>query len=709
MKKSEEDRVKDFLAEARERYNVAAAAHADSRENELEDLKFLAGSPDNQWQWPDEVLQTRNAEHGGLPSSRPCLTINKLPQHVNQVTNDQKANRPAGTIIPVSGDASKEVADVFGGMVRYIEYISDADVAYDTACQNQVTYGEGYFTIYTDYVDDVSFNQEIKIGRIRNSFSVLMDPAIQDPCGSDAEYVFVEYTISNDAFERLYPDAQSQASIELSGVGQADLSKWFVDGGVRIAGYFYAVYEPKTLLRFDNGEIAEEGSLIANQLKQGGYSVVDKRIAQNRKIKWAKINGYEILEEREWAGKWIPIIRVIGNEFEIDGELHISGLVRNAKDPQRMYNYWASQEAEMLALAPKAPFVGYSGQFEGFEDRWATANTIPWPYLEVNSEAVDGNGQSFQLPQRSQPPMAPAGLIAAKMAAADDIKAVTGQYDSSLGQTSNERSGKAILARERQSDTGTYHYVDNLVRAIRYATRQIVDLIPKIYDTKRIAMIMGEDGEPSQVPLDPNQPEATREIRDNRGEIIQRIYNPNVGRYDVRVIAGPSYTTKRQEAAESMSKLLQTNPDLWGLIGDLAVTEMDWPNARKVAERLKRAVDPALLDEGENPELQQANQQIEQMGQQMQQMQDMLNNIQQSFEAQEIRIKAFDAETKRISTMQSGMTPQQIQDTIAGMLQGMLSSSDLNPPQEVQLPQQDQTMQPGPQNPPALMNNNPPE
>ena len=421
-----------------------------------------------------------------------------------------------------------------------------------------------------------------------------------------------------------------------------------------------------------------------------GLQSVRSREVDIRKIKWIKTNGYEILEEQEWPGKWIPVVRVVGNEYEVEGRIYISGLVRNAKDAQRMYNYWVSQEAEMLALAPKAPFIGYGGQFEGYEHQWKTANTQNWPYLEVNPDVTDGAGSILPLPQRAAPPLAQTGLIQAKMGASDDIKATTGYYDSSLGATSNERSGRAILARERQGDTGSYHYVDNLARAIRYVTRQLVDLIPKIYDTQRIARIIGIDGETGTVRIDPMQQEPVRKIVDQAGIVIEKIYNPSVGKYDVAVTTGPSYLTKRQEAMEAMSQILQANPNLWQVAGDLFVKNMDWPGAQEIAKRLAKTIDPKLLaDPDEDPALQAANQQIEVMGQEMQMMQEMLQRVSQSMEATELRIKeqeaaikAYDAETKRISATQAGMSEEQIQDIIMGTISGMMSSADLMP-QEV--------------------------
>jgi hypothetical protein len=384
---------KDLLSTMRHRMTMAISAYSTSREDELDDLRFMAGSPDNNWQWPQDVLSTRGSVQGQTINARPCLTINKLPQHVKQVTNDQRQNRPSGKVIPANDDADVEVAAIYDGIVRHIEYMSDADVAYDTACENQVTYGEGYIRILTEYCDEDSFDQDLRIGRIRNSFSVYMDPMIQDPCGSDAQWCFITEDITKDEYERMYPDAMPCTSIQQQGVGDQAITQWINENTVRIAEYFYIDYEKSELLLFPGEVTAFKDSMEAKQMQAMGFEPVRKRKVDRRKVMWVKTNGYEVLEEREWAGKWIPVVRVIGNEFEVDGEIHISGIVRNAKDAQRMYNYWVSQEAEMLALAPKAPFIGYGGQFEGYEHQWKTANTTNWPYLEVNPDVTDGAGQ----------------------------------------------------------------------------------------------------------------------------------------------------------------------------------------------------------------------------------------------------------------------------------------------------------------------------
>jgi hypothetical protein len=675
----------DILATARSRLDMAMSCYSESREDENDDLKFYAGSPDNHWQWPADVLATRGAVQGQTINARPCLTINKLPQHVRQVTNDMRQNRPGAKVIPVDDKADVQVAEIFNGMIRHIEYISDADVAYDTACENQVAYGEGYIRLLTEYCDDDTFNQDIKIGRIRNSFSVYMDPTIQDPTGSDAKWCFVTEDVTRDDYERMYPDAAPISTLQSLGVGDQSISNWLNEDTVRIADYYYVDYDTATLNLYPGNATAFDGTPEDKDLRAIYGKPKRSREADRTRVRYCKINGYEILEQNEWAGKWIPVIRIVGNEFEVDGRLYVSGLVRNAKDAQRMYNYWVSQEAEMLALAPKAPFIGYGGQFEGYEDKWKTANTNNWPYLEINPDVTDGQGAALPLPQRAQPPMASSGLLQAKAGASEDIKATTGQYNASLGQGGNERSGKAILARQREGDVGTYHYGDNLTRGVRHIARQLIDLIPKIYDTQRIARTIGEDGETNMAKIDPDQPMPVREVRNAENIVIEKIYNPTIGKYDVVATTGPGYATKRQEALAAMGQMLQGNPQLWAVAGDLFVKNMDWPGAQEMAKRFAKTIDPKFLsDDQASPELQAAQQQIQAMGQQMEQMAGMLDNVKNSevvrtneIKEFEAMIKAYAAETQRISAVQAGMSPEQIQDIVMGTISGMITSGDL--------------------------------
>jgi hypothetical protein len=299
--------------------------------------------------------------------------------------------------------------------------------------------------------------------------------------------------------------------------------------------------------------------------------------------------------------------------------------------------------------------------------------------------------------------MASSGLLQAKAGASEDIKSTTGQYNASLGMGSNERSGKAILARQREGDVGTYHYGDNLTRAVRHVARQLVDLIPKIYDTQRIARIIGEDGETKMVKINPEQPEPVKKIVDEQGIVIEKIYNPGVGKYDVVATTGPGYATKRQEALEAMAQLLQGNPQLWQVAGDLFVKNMDWPGAQEMSKRFAKTIDPKFLEDGEdNPALQAAQMQIQAMGQEMEQMHQMIQNVGKSIEMQELerkefetQIKFYDAETKRISAVQAGMTEEQIQDIAMGVVAAAMESQNLMIPEMRQESEQTEEPQMG--------------
>lgn len=679
------------------RLKTGIEATSDTRDNQLDDLKFAAASPDNNWQWPEYALNTRTA--GSVGITRPTLTLNFIPQHIKQVTNDQRQNRPVGKVIPASGEASVETAEIIDGMVRSIQNNpeSPADIAYDTACENQVTHGEGYWRITTDYVDERSFEQEARIEAINNSFSVYMDPSIEKSCGEDAQWALITKDVPRSEFEGLFPDATPISGMLESGVNDQTMGDWLTDDTIRVAEYYCYENTSEKLYLFDDGASLFESEPECKFRLDGGARPSKTRTSTRKKVKYYKLTGYEILEEKDWVGQYIPIIRVIGNAFIVEGKVHISGLVRNAKDAQRMINYWNSQEAEMLALAPKAPFIGAAGQFENFEDKWGNANTVPYPYLEYNPIVDEATGQMAPPPQRSQPPMMQSGIIAAKQGAMDALKATTGQYASSLGQPSNERSGKAILARQHEGDVGTYHYIDNLARAIRWTVRQLVDIIPKIYDTKRVARTIGADNETSEmVQLDPNLPQAMMKTTDEQGA-IRKIYNPGVGRYDVVAVTGPGFTTKRQESAEGMIRLVETNPAIMDRIGDRVIKTLDWEGAAETAKQFKRGMDPKLFADDDNPALQQANQQLEQMGQQLQEAMGMLQSFQDSLEArelaikeQEVQIKWHEAETRRfqavIAATPEALTIDQVHDIAAGTVDAALDSM-------MQMPEQPQMQQ----------------
>lgn len=585
-----------FLATARKRFKQAIDATTDNRTSQLDDVKFAAGSPDNGWQWPDKLKSDRINDPNG---ARPVLTINKLPQHINQITNEQRQNRPGIHVLPVDDKGDPEVAEIFDGLIRHIMSNSDADLALDTAGENQVRQGEGYFRVLTDYCNELSFDQDILIRRIRNSFCVYMDPNIQDPSGADAQWCFITDELTKDEFKEQFPKAEDTiASWDQRGLGD-DERVWLEGEKVRIAEYFCFKNKKVKIHLWPDGSVTEDGAMPVSPMAKP----IKSRETVLKRVHWSKIAAQDILEENEWAGKFIPVIRVVGNEYDVEGKLIVSGIVRNAKDAQRMYNYWASQETEMLALAPKAPFIGAVGQFETMSNEWKTANTVNYSRLEF--DPVEVNGIALPAPQRQMPPMVPAGIVNAKLGASDDIKAATGQYDAALGKEAQAKSGVALKREQLKSDIGTFHYLDNQARAVRHLGRILVDLAPKIYDTKRVARILGEDGKsPEHVTLDPSQPQAVTEQQDPVTGSIEKIYNLNVGLYDVTVSTGPSYSTQRQEAAQMLVELSQgvQDPNVALVMRYLAIKNMDWSGASELADMLKKLLPPQLQADKEDGE-----------------------------------------------------------------------------------------------------------
>lgn len=592
-----------FMAEARARFQRCVDATQDNRVFQLDDLKFAAGSPDNGWQWPPDVLNARQNDPNG---ARPTLTINKLTQHIKLVTNEQRKNKPMGKVLPVDDKGDIEVAEVLNGVIRHIEVASHADVAYDTACENQVTIGEGYWRILTDYVDELSFDeQDIRIAPVKNSFSVYLDPdgLKRDSVGRLCEYGFITEKLSTARYEREFPKAKSKADWDDLQLGD-DTFDWFDDEGVMIAEYFYVTHETAKLVKWSDGSVTIDDEMP----KVAGLMPMGERQTQLRKVHWCKLNGIEPLEENDWAGKYIPIVRVVGNEWDVEGQLVTSGIVRNAKDPQRMINYWASQDAELNALAPKAPYMLAEGQVEGKEDQWRDANTVNYAYLTYNP--IDVNGNLLPPPQRVQPPQPAAALITAKLQAGDDMQSVIGQYNPSLGAEAKEKSGRAIMARQQQADVGTFHYVDNLSRSIGYSTEIILDLIPKIYDTRRVVRIIGEDGEPDHATVSVGMGQAVSEEA-GEAEALQKIYDPSVGTYDVVVSVGPSFQTKRMESQEFLTQAAQAakDPVTSGILSYLALKTADWPEANEAAEMIKRTLPPQVIadeEDDQDPEIMKA-------------------------------------------------------------------------------------------------------
>ena len=440
---------------------------------------------------------------------------------------------------------------------------------------------------------------------------------------------------------------------------------------VRVAERWLREEVPTTLLKLSDGMVMfkDKYEELKPVLDAMNITVVGERPSRTMKVTQRIITGAEVLETNDWAGKYIPIVPVYGDELNIEGKRHFISLIRDAKDAQQMFNYWRTASTELVALAPKTPYIGPRGAFATDADKWATANVVSHPYIEYDG-GVPPQRQPFAGP--------PAGALQEALNASDDMKSIMGIYDAALGARSNETSGRAILARQRESDVSTFNFVDNLSRAIRHAGRILVDLIPKVYSGERVIRVIGEDESNEMVPINqPLPPEYIQKMQqkaqDQAREVVQ-IYDLANGKYDVTVQAGPSYTTKRQESAEQMMNFLQAFPQAAPMVGDLIAKNLDWPGADDIAKRLKSML-PPHLQEGDNPQVMMLQQQMQQMdGQAKQAVQTLQQQIEQlnqqlvaaktdkeadmlqfqldaktaELKVRELEIKEFEAQTKRI-------------------------------------------------------------
>lgn len=589
-----------LLKEVRERLQMCITAEQQNRTEALDDLRFGAGQ-----QWPEAMRRMREIE------ARPCLTINKLPAFIHQVTNDQRQNRSSIKIHPVDDTGDEETADVLQGLIRHIEYSSNADVAYDTAVNSAAAIGFGFFRIVTEYESDDSFDQEFRFKRIRNPFTVYIDPSSTEPDGSDMRFAFITEELLTSEVKADYPDIDTGSDTALL-AGTNDVTPTWMNGDkMRVAEYMRIEDKPARLYRLPDGTSKWEEDLdgLDTPLKAG----LKSRMSKKREVWWYKVTGREVLDRKRLNFNWIPVFPVYGDEVDIDGKVIRSGLIRHAKDPQRMYNFHMTSATEEVALRPKTPYIGAEGQFDGYEDDWSQANNRSFSYLTY--KPVDVNGQPAPPPMRQHMADVPAGALQLAMHASDNIKATTGIFDASLGAQGNETSGRAITARQREGDVANFHYSDNLHRTQRHAARCLMSGIPFVYDTERIVKIMGEDGKVSSAPINqPTDPEV-----DERTGAIKAILNnvQNVSCYDVTVTSGPSYTTLRQESVEAAMQLVQSYPPLMQIAGDKIVAMMDWHGAEEIAERLKKTVPPNLMEgedkDGPPPIPPQAQAQMQQM------------------------------------------------------------------------------------------------
>lgn len=584
---------------------LASDADSNNRMEALEDLKFAAGD-----QWPVEIQNSRNLE------ARPCLTINKIDSYVRQVTNQQRQQRPRMKVHPVNNEADLKIAKVFEGITRHIEVNSNADTAYDNAFDYAVRMGWGYWRVETDYVREDSFDQEIYIRPIHNPFTVYFDPNSVEPDGSDAEQCLVTEVIPKATFREMYPDADDGSGFTLRATGDSS-AEWVMKEDIRIAEYFHTERKATTLVLLSDGtKLYKEDLPDADMMLAAGVTIISERKTYKKVIKWCKVTSMQVLEEGEWIGSYIPVIPVYGAQLTVEDKRKKFGLVRHAKDPQRMYNFWRTSQTESIALAPKAKWLLAEGQDEGHENEWAQANIKSAPVLRYKQTDIEG--RVAPQPTRLQPEAPPQGIMEAASSINNDLQAVLGIFDPNQMPSGNI-SGKALNGQQQQIDLSNYHFYDNLTRSIKHTGKIILDLIPKIYDAERVMRIIGDDGQPDMVTI--NQ-------RDAVGAILNDV---TVGEYDIVMDTGPGYQSKRIQAVEAMMPLMAKD-ELFKIAGDLVFRNMDFPGADIIADRLAASNPLAQIDE-KSPippqvqmQLAQSKQVIEQQQQQLQAMQLEINN-----------------------------------------------------------------------------------
>jgi hypothetical protein len=626
---------KDLIATARERYKLAEEAEREIRKEAKIDLQFAAGE-----QWDDDDKNRRNMMGHG--NKRPCLTFNKLTGPINQVANQARMNKPDLEALPVDSKGDPATAKVYEGMIRHIQYASKADQVYETSLDQSTKGGFGYFKVTTKYCGNKTFDQEIRIERILNPFSVLMDPYAREADKSDAKWAFELEWISKDEYRAEFGDTEVAQMHFYEGCTNP-APEWIGNNGVLVARYWYIENETKTLvaIQWPDGKVTNEYlEDMPAELPPGIQFAVDEngdrieREDQIRHVKMCRLNGVEVLDKTDWKGQWIPILAVLGEEMYIENKRYLFSLIRFARDPQKLYNFYRSSEAETVMLGTKAPWVGVKGAFK--DPRWATANTVPWAYLEY--EPLDIAGNPVPMPQRNlaEPPIQALSIGAAQ--ASDDIKATTNVYDASLGSQSNEVSGIAIQRRQGQMELSNFHFVDNLNRAILQCGVILCDLIPKIYDTPRQVRILGEDMQEEIVTVN-------QQFAGDYGE--EKCFDLTNGKYDVRLKIGPSFKTQQQETASQVTELSRNFPQLMQVAGDIVFDNLNFAGAEKIAERLRRAMPPNLTEDADKKPQQLLAQQNAQQAQQIEQLTQALNKL-----SDDIRSKAIEAESnERIEKM----------------------------------------------------------
>ena len=642
-----------ILDEMRTRFKACAEWESTARKKFMDDLKFADADSYNGDQWPNDIRRTRDL------SDKPCLTLNIVRQHNLKIINDMRRAKESCRILGMGNGATQESANIVKQIIRHIEYISRAQRnAYTPAREYQVKAGIGWWRIVTDYESNDSFDQEIYIEGIPDPLSVYMDPDCQKPDCSDGRFAFVFSFLSKDLIEALVPDYPWELGAPKMPIGIAPGESFFIEKDHwLVCEYFRKVPKADRLISFVH--MGERLTIRESMLPEEAVSdllsrdnVMVRRVVDHQ-VEWKLVVGDTIVDETVWPGAHIPLIRCIGEELVSDGILDRKGHTRALTDAQRMFNYNASASVEFGALQTKAPWVAAAAAIEGVESLWNTANTenhsvLIWKHLDDDSPDTP-----IPPPQRVDPPATSPAFETGMQTAFQQMMMTSGQWQNQQGQMGNERTGEAIDKRLQQGESATYHFTDNYEDALIYTYQQIVDLIPKIYDTARVKHILADDGTEMEIQIDPRAAQVYLQQQDYQGNIIRRVLNPGMGKYEVAASIGPSVTSKREEAVERLSTILAEAPALTAIIGDILVRNMDFEDATEASQRLKRLVPPQALGMG-------PTQNEQNLIRQVQQLQEALTKAMQQSGKDQLKligkdqlrnIDVYEAETNRIKAL----------------------------------------------------------
>lgn len=582
------------MLQAKKRFKWCAEWEGDFRPRFIEDVKFANGDSDNGYQWPNDVRRNRDVD------ARPCLTMNLIRQHNKNISNEARKNKASVRVVGTGNGATEQSASAFRDCMRHIEMISKAQNAYTIARGWQIDGGIGWWRLATDYAAPDTFDQEIYIRPVNDPLSVYMDPDIQQPDGSDARFAFVFDDVPRDEFDEAYPElAGEMLGQNPMGLGTAD-DDWVNRRSVRVCEYFRKTMIPDQVVSFMYAN--KRQTILASKMPENvradvlAMPLTKSRPTHTEVIEWFLIVGERIIDSTIWMGKYIPLIRVIGEETVIEGKLDRKGHTRNMKDAQRMFNYNASSQVEFVALQSKTPWLAPSAAIEEYETMWNSANVVNHSVLVYN--AFDDDGNPLPTPSRQDPPSASPAFQMGMDTAFNQIMMVSGQWQNQMGMMGNERTGRAIDLRQQQSANSTFHFQDNYETGLIYTATQLIDLIPKIYDTKRIISILADDGETFDLEIDPGAAQAWQQQQARNGQIVRRIFNPMIGRYAVAPSVGPAYGSKREETRDDLALIMTQSKELIPIVGDLFFASMDFEGAQEAARRLKRMVPPQALGTG---------------------------------------------------------------------------------------------------------------